>query len=98
MNGHLTLVTIDLAMAVALLACYPLAKWIGRQRMLRAAEQIARSFAAEQALAQASPALRDRLECYRVAKVRASLGVPSSLHAATTELIREHRLHALERP
>jgi hypothetical protein len=82
---------VGVAIAVALFAC------LGRQRTLRAAERIGRSFATEQALAQASPALRDRLERYRVAKVRASLGVPSSLHAAATELVREHRLYALER-
>lgn len=92
MNEQLTLVTIGLAIAVAIFACYAIARWIGRQRTLRAAAQIARSFGAEQALAQASPALRDRLERYRLAKVRASLGAPSTLHAAATELVREHRL------
>jgi hypothetical protein len=68
MNEHLTLVTtIDLAIALALFACYLLAKWVGRQRTLRAAEQIARFFETEQALARASPGLRDKLERYRLA-------------------------------
>ena len=96
MNEHLALVTIGLAIAVAIFACYAVAKWIGTQRTLRAAARIARSFAAEQALAQASPALREKFERYRVEKVRASLGVPNSLHAAATELVLEHRLYALE--
>ena len=96
MGHHLTLVPIGLAIAVALFACYPLAKWIGRQRALRAADQIARSFATEQALAQASRELRSKLENYRLAKVRANLGASSPLLAAATELVREHRLQALE--
>jgi hypothetical protein len=97
MNDNLTLVAIGPAIAVALFACYRLAKWIGRQRTLRAAEQIARSFATEQARAQARPALRDALERYRLAKVRANLGASSSLHAAATDLPGERRLYVLER-
>ena len=96
MNEHLTLAAIGLAIAVAIFACYPLARWIGRQRMLRAAERIARSFAGEQAVARASSALREKLERYRLAKVRSTLGASSSLHAAAAELVLEHRLHALE--
>ncbi|HSD42757.1 MAG TPA: hypothetical protein VLD36_12930 [Burkholderiales bacterium] len=96
MGDHLTLLPIGLTIAVALFACYPLAKWIGRQRTLRAAERIARSFATEQVVAQASPALREKLERYRLAKVRSNLGAARSLHAAATELVRELRLYALE--
>jgi hypothetical protein len=84
-------------MAVALLACYPLAKWIGRRRTLWAAAQIARSFGTEQALAHASRELRSKLENYRLTKVRANLGTSSPLHAAAAELVREHRLSMLER-
>lgn len=97
MTNHLTLAPIALAIAVALFACYPLAKWVGRQRTLRAAAQIARSFGTEQALAQASRALRNKLENYRLAKVRANLGASSPLHAAAAELVREHRLSMLDR-
>ena len=97
MTDHLTVVPLGLAMAVALFACYPLAKWVGRQRTLRAAAQIARSFGTEQALAQASRELRSKLENYRLAKVRANLGESSPLHAAAAELVREHRLSMLER-
>jgi hypothetical protein len=97
MNDNLTLVAIGPAIAVALFACYRLAKWIGRQRTLQMAEQIACSFATEQARAQARPALRDTLERYRLAKVRANLGASSSLHAAATDLRGEHRLYLLER-
>jgi len=96
MNDHLTLAPIGLAIAVALFACYLLAKWIGRQRTIHAAEQIARSFATEQAFAQASPALRDKIERYRLAKVRAKLGASNSLQAAAAELVRERRLNTLE--
>jgi hypothetical protein len=68
---------VGLAIALALFAGYPVAQWLARQRTLRMADRIAHSFATEQALAQASPALRDKLERYRVAKVRASLGAPA---------------------
>jgi hypothetical protein len=84
-------------MAVALFACYRLAKWVGRWRTLWAAAEIARSFGTEQALAQASRELRSKLENYRLAKVRANLGESSPLHAAAAELVREHRLSMLER-
>jgi hypothetical protein len=46
---------------------------------------------------QAGRALRSKLECYRLAKVRASLGTPTSLQAAADDLVREHRLYVLER-
>lgn len=97
MIDHLTIAPIGFAIAVALFACYPLAKWIGSQRMLRAAAQIAHSFETEEAPAQASRELRSKLENYRLAKVRANLGASSPLHGAATELVREYRLHALER-
>jgi hypothetical protein len=97
MDDHLTLVPIGLAIAVALFACYRLAKWLGRQRTLWAAERIARSFATEHTLAQASRELRSKLENYRLAKLRANLRASSPLHAAATELVHEHRLYALER-
>lgn len=97
MTDHLTVVPLGLATAVALFACYPLAKWVRRQRTLWAAMQIARSFGTEQALAQASRELRSKLENYRLAKVRANLGASSPLHAAAAELVREHRLSMLER-
>jgi|SRR5512134_2735370 hypothetical protein len=97
MNDTLALLAIGPALALALFACYRLATWIGKQRTLRAAEQIARSFSTQQALAQASAALREKLERYRLAKVRSNLGAPSSLHSAATELVREHRLSMLER-
>ena len=95
MNDHVTFAAV-LAIAVAMFACYPVARWLGRQRTLRAAEQIARSFSTEQALAQASRELRSNLENYRLAKVRANLSAPSTLHGSATELVREHRLYALE--
>jgi hypothetical protein len=63
----------------------------------RAAERIARAFATEQAPARASRELRSKLENYRLAKVRANLSASSPPHAAATELVREHRLYALER-
>jgi hypothetical protein len=84
-------------MAVALFACYPLANWIGKQQTRQAAERIARSFATEQALAQASRESRSKLENFRLAKVRANLGASSSVHAAALELAHEHQLHVLER-
>jgi len=96
-NDYLTRSPIGLAIAVALFACNPLAMWIGRQRTLRAAALIARSFATEQALAQMSRELRSKLENYRLAKVRAKLGTSSSLYAVATELVREYRLYVLER-
>jgi len=96
-TDHLTVVPLGLAMAVALFAFYPLAKWVGRRRTLWAAAQIARSFGTEQALAQASREMRSKLENYRLAKVRANLGTSSPLHAAAAELVREHRLSMLER-
>jgi len=96
-TDHLTLAPIALAIAVALCACYPLAKWVRRQRTLRAAIQNARSFGTEQALAQASRELRHKLENYRLAQVRANLGASNSLHAAAAELVREHRLSMLDR-
>jgi len=96
-TDHLTLAPIALAIAVALCACYPLAKWVRRQRTLRAAIQNARSFGTEQALAQASRELRHKLENYRLAQVRANLGTSSPLHAAAAELVREHRLSMLDR-
>jgi hypothetical protein len=96
-NEPLTLVTTGIAIAVALYVCYWLARWLDRQRTLRAADRIAASFSTEHALKQAAPTLRSKLECYRLAKVRSNLGASSSLHAAATELVREHRLSALER-
>ena len=96
MNDALIIVAIGIAIVVALLACYRLVKWVGRQRTLRSANQIARSFASEQALRRASPEIRRKLERYRAARVRESLGAPNSLLPAATELVCEHRLHALE--
>jgi hypothetical protein len=97
MTDTLTLVAIGPAIAVALFACYRLAKRVGRQRTLRAAEQITHAFASEWALGRARPALRHKLERYRLARVRANRGATSSLHAAAVELVREHRMHVLER-
>jgi hypothetical protein len=96
MNEPLRLVAIGLAIAAALYACYRLARWLDRQRTLRVANRIAASFSTEHRLNQATPTLRSKLESYRLAKVRSNLGVSSSLHAAATELVREHRLSTLE--
>jgi hypothetical protein len=64
--------------------------------MLRVANRIAASFSMEHAFMEAGATLRSKIGCYRLAKVRSNLGASSSLHAAATELVREHRLHALE--
>jgi hypothetical protein len=95
-NEDLTLAAIGFAVAVARFVCYRPASWSGRHRTLRAAERITRPFASEQALAPASPALGDKLERHRLAKIRARLGAPSPIHAAATALVREYRLCALE--
>jgi hypothetical protein len=97
MNDNPTLVAIGLGIAFALFLSYRLARWTGRQRTLGAADRIAASLSTEHALMQAGRALRSKLECYRLAKVRANLGTSTALHAAAAELVREHRLHALER-
>lgn len=97
MDGTFTFVAIGPAIAVVLLVCLRLAKWVGRQRTLRAAEQIAHAFASDWALGRARPALRQELERYRLARVRASLGATISLHAAAAGLVRAHRLHVRER-
>lgn len=97
MSDNLTLVAIGPGIAVALFLCYRLARWISRRRTLRAADRIAESFSTEHALMQAGRTLRSKLECYRLAKVRSNLGAAATVHAAATELVREHRLHLLER-
>ena len=96
-SDDLVPVVAALAVAISLAACHRLAKWHGMRRTLRAAARIASSYETEQALAQAGRALRGKIETYRLAKVRANLGASSTLHAAATELVREHRLHLLER-
>lgn len=85
------------ATVVALVAACLLARWIGRLRTLRAADRVARSLSSEQALAQVSPLLREKLERYRLAKLRVHLGSASPVHAAAEELVRENRLFNLER-
>jgi uncharacterized membrane protein affecting hemolysin expression len=97
MIDSIAIVAMGLAIVVAIAVAYHLAQWINQRNTLRAADQIARTFCIEQASAAATSALWDRLERYRLAKVRANLGAPSSLHAAAAELVREHRLSMLER-
>lgn len=97
MNDGVTVAATGFAMAAALAVAYQIGRWINWRHTLRAAEQIARTICIEQASTAASSALWDKLERYRLAKVRASLGAPSSLLAAATELVREHRLSWLER-
>ena len=97
MNDSIAVLAVGLAIVVAVAVAYRLAQWIIRRNTLRAAEQIARTFCIEQVSAAANSALWDKLERYRLAKVRANLGAPSSLHTAAAELVREHRLCILER-
>ena len=96
MNDGLTVASTGLAIAIALAVAYQIGRWIIWRYTLRAAEQIARTISIEQASMAASSALWDKLERYRLAKVRANLGAPSSLLAVATELVREHRLSWLE--
>jgi hypothetical protein len=95
-NDSIAVLAVGLSIVVALAVVYRLAQWIIRRNTLRAAEHIARTFCIEQASAAATSALWDKLERYRLAKVRANLGAPSSLSAAAAELVREHRLSMLE--
>jgi hypothetical protein len=97
MNDILTLSQIGLALALALVMGYEIARWIRRMLILRAAKRIADAYSTEQALASASPFLRHKLERYRLAKLRAALGASRSTHAAATELVVEYRLFSLER-
>lgn len=85
-----------LALGTLILA-YALVRWGSRQRTLHRAESISRSLTSDPARLPMSADLRDRLERYRIARVRAGLGVPSDLDEAADALVREHRLNQLER-
>jgi len=77
MNDTFTLGAIGIMTAIGLVVGYALVRWIRRMRTLQAADRIARSFSTQQALAQANPVLRDKIERYRLAKVRRDLGASS---------------------
>jgi hypothetical protein len=97
MNDTFTLAAIGITTAVGLVVGYALVRWIRRMRTLQVADRIARSFSTQRELAQASPVLRDKLQRYRLAKVRRHLGASSEMHAVASELAAEYRLFNLER-
>jgi hypothetical protein len=75
---------------------YALVHWARRMRTLQAADRILRSFSTQQSLVQAPPVLRNKLERYRLAKVRRDLGASSEMHAVASELVAEYRLFSLD--
>ncbi len=97
MSDTFTLTAIGITTAVGLAVGYVIVGRLGRMRTLKAADRIARSFSTQEALAQASPILRGKLEQYRLAKVRRNLGASSQMHIVASELVAEHRLFSLER-
>jgi hypothetical protein len=96
MNDIFTLAAIGITTAVGLVVGYALVRWVRQMRILQVADQIARSFSTQQALAQANPVLRDKIERYRLAKVRRDLGASSEMHAVASELVAEYRLFSLD--
>lgn len=97
MNEAIELAATGFAVAAALGASVPALRWIGRQRTLRAAELIARSFSTGQARVQMTSELRRSLERYRLSRVRAKLGAPSAVVDAAAALVKEYRLAGLDR-
>ena len=96
MNDVLNLVGIGLGLALALTVGHEIVRWIRRMLILRAANRIAASYSTQQALTRTSPLLQQRLDRYRVVKLRAGLGTSDLMHAAASELVEEHRLFRLE--
>ena len=96
MNDTFTLGAIGIMTAIGLVVGYALVRWIRRMRTLQAADRIAHSFSTQQALAQASPVLRNKLERYRLAKLRRDLGASSEMRAVASELVAEYRLFSLD--
>lgn len=96
MNETIEMVAMGLAITAALGASFPALRWIVRQRTLRTAEQIARSLSKGDARLQVSRELRNKLERYKLSKVRANLGASSALGEAAADLVREYRISRLE--
>jgi hypothetical protein len=97
MNDILNLAGVGLGLALALAVSYEIARWIRRMLILRAADQIANAYSTEQALTRATPVLLQKLERYRLEKLRRGLGASGLTYVAATELVHEYRLFSLER-
>ena len=97
MNDILNLAGIGLGLALALVIGYEIARWIRRMLILRAADRIANAYSTEQALTRPSLILREKLQRYRLEKLRGGLGASGLTYAAATELVDEYRLFSLER-
>jgi triphosphoribosyl-dephospho-CoA synthetase len=96
MNETTGLVATGFAVAAALGACFEAFRWIARQRTLRTAEQIARALSRGEACLKWTRELRDKLDRYKLSKVRVDLGALSVLGEAAADLIQEYRVSRLE--
>src|SRR5262245_14491872 len=96
MDNTLPLAQIGLALALALAVAYEVGRRVRHLLSVRAADRIAASYATEQALMRASPALRQKVKRYRFAKLQSGFARSGLTHTAATELVDEHRLFRLE--
>src|SRR5262245_40095536 len=97
MNDIFALADIALGFVLALAVAHEIASSMRRMVIRRAADRIAEAYSTEQALASASLFLREKLEFYRLERLRVGLGASRSTHAAATALVDEYRLFRLER-